>query len=236
MKRVGLLVTVVFAGTVFCVWGEMRTWTSVKGPTIDAAFVREAGGLVYLKTEEGAEKTIRLSMLSKEDQQLVAKLSSPFVKRSDEAAPVKASEGLYELFGSDLRNAKDKKVSVDTLAGKTVAIYFSAHWCPPCRAFSPILVDFYNEAQKAGKPLEIVFVSSDRSEREMYDYMKGAKMPWLAVEFGDDYIGQLKTRFGIKGIPALIVVDSEGKLVTKDGRGDVKKLGVRAFNVWSKSE
>ena len=29
---------------------------------------------------------------------------------------------------------KDKKV---------VVIYFSAHWCPPCRAFTPILKDFY---------------------------------------------------------------------------------------------
>lgn len=234
MKRIGVLLAVVFVGMVFSAKGEIRAWKSVKGTAIEAEFVKEEGGLVYLKTADGAEKTIKRSMLSKDDQLLVAKLSSPFAKPGDDAAPAKASEGLYELFGSDLRSAKDKKVSVDTMAGKTVAIYFSAHWCPPCRAFSPKLVEFYNEAKKSEKPLEIVFVSSDRSEREMYDYMEDVKMPWLAIEFGGDHVGILKSTFGIKGIPALVVVDSEGKLVTKNGRGDVIKLGLGAFDEWSK--
>ena len=26
---------------------------------------------------------------------------------------------------------------------KIVAFYFSAHWCPPCKAFTPILKKFY---------------------------------------------------------------------------------------------
>ena len=32
----------------------------------------------------------------------------------------------------------------EALAGKQlVCFYFSAHWCPPCRQFTPILKDFY---------------------------------------------------------------------------------------------
>ena len=26
---------------------------------------------------------------------------------------------------------------------KFVGFYFSAHWCPPCRGFTPVLKDFY---------------------------------------------------------------------------------------------
>ena len=30
------------------------------------------------------------------------------------------------------------------LAGKDIVMfYFSAHWCPPCRGFTPILKEFY---------------------------------------------------------------------------------------------
>ena len=30
---------------------------------------------------------------------------------------------------------------------KFVAFYYSAIWCPPCRAFTPKLVEFYNSLQ-----------------------------------------------------------------------------------------
>ena len=27
---------------------------------------------------------------------------------------------------------------------KIIAFYFSAHWCPPCRLFTPVLAEFYS--------------------------------------------------------------------------------------------
>ncbi|KAL3242465.1 hypothetical protein MRX96_021081 [Rhipicephalus microplus] len=43
---------------------------------------------------------------------------------------------------------------------KVVALYFSAHWCPPCRHFTPILADAYAEAKQALPcGAEVVFVS-----------------------------------------------------------------------------
>ena len=46
------------------------------------------------------------------------------------------------LFSDGLLDAEGKTVSPDQLKGKLVGIYFSAHWCPPCRAFTPRLVAF----------------------------------------------------------------------------------------------
>ena len=45
-----------------------------------------------------------------------------------------------------------------------VAVYFSAHWCPPCRQFAPALAQVYADMKAAGKKFEIVFVSSDQDE------------------------------------------------------------------------
>jgi thiol-disulfide isomerase/thioredoxin len=62
---------------------------------------------------------------------------------------------------------------------KSVGFYFSAHWCPPCRAFTPKLAELYKEAQQSSDAFRIVFVSSDRDEESFNEYR--AHMPWSAV-------------------------------------------------------
>merc|ERR1712199_73167 len=63
-----------------------------------------------------------------------------------------------------------------------VGLYFSAHWCPPCRQFTPMLVDAYKKHLKA-KNLEVIFVSADKSPQEFAEYY--GTMPWLAIPQGD---------------------------------------------------
>ncbi|CAJ1030876.1 putative Redoxin/AhpC/TSA family/Thioredoxin/F plasmid transfer operon protein/Thioredoxin-like [Leishmania utingensis] len=54
---------------------------------------------------------------------------------------------------------------------KYVLIYFSAHWCPPCQRFTPLLADFY-DAHKDRYGFEVLFVSSDREEGRMMDFFQ----------------------------------------------------------------
>ncbi len=68
----------------------------------------------------------------------------------------------------------------------------------------------------------------------MYDYMRETSMPWLAVPFGAPEAAALNKRYQVSGIPSLIIIDSSGKTVTAQARGDVMTKGAAAFDSWSK--
>lgn len=123
---------------------------------------------------------------------------------------------LAETVGDSLVRYDGKKL-VDAPADalkdkKLIAVYYSAHWCPPCRAFTPSLVDFYEKTTAENPEFELIFVSSDRSEKDMAGYMDWGKMPFLAVDF--DQIDQSPLRkHSARGIPYMVVLDADGNVV-----------------------
>jgi len=102
-----------------------------------------------------------------------------------------------------------------------VGLYFSAHWCPPCRGFTPVLSKAFTDISGAGKSFQIVFLSSDRDEGSFNDYHK--EMSFLALPFAESDIKEaLSTKYSISGIPTLILVDGKtGEMITADGRGKI---------------
>jgi nucleoredoxin len=89
-----------------------------------------------------------------------------------------------ELFGNSVHDKSGNTVDLKThCAGKTVGIYFSAHWCPPCKGFTPVLAEFYTKYSKS-KNFEIIFVSADRDENSFKAYYN--EMPWLTLAFGEE--------------------------------------------------
>jgi len=127
------------------------------------------------------------------------------------------STPLVDLLGPELASASGTVKTADALAGKTVGLYFSAHWCPPCRGFTPKLAEFYTKDLKA-KNLEIVFVSSDKSAGEFTDYF--GTQPWLALPFDKrDVKAKLSKKYKVQGIPSFVILDgTTGATITKDGR------------------
>mmetsp|Transcript_237 Transcript_237/g.327 ORF Transcript_237/g.327 Transcript_237/m.327 type:complete len:316 (-) Transcript_237:120-1067(-) len=118
-----------------------------------------------------------------------------------------------------LTNKAGGQVPNSELGGKVVALYFSAHWCPPCRGFTPKLKQFYEEVNGSGSNFQIVFVSSDKSEAEARDYFTNDHGDWLMVDSAQK--GPLSEKYGVRGIPSLIVIDSAGTSIAPDARGQV---------------
>jgi len=136
-----------------------------------------------------------------------------------------------DLIGSNGFLGKSGEVSLADISADVIGLYFSAHWCGPCRAFTPTLTNVYNEIKAAGKSFEIIFVSSDRAQSGFDEYFKS--MPWIALPFGDRRKNALSQRFQVAGIPTLIVLKKDGSVVSTTGRADVGNLGVRAYDKWA---
>ena len=100
-----------------------------------------------------------------------------------------AREILFPEIENLIKGKKDSRENVPASSifgkGKVVGVYFSAHWCPPCRGFTPKLAEWYTELKKGplNDKFEIVFVSSDRDEKSFDDYFDS--MPWLALPYSE---------------------------------------------------
>jgi nucleoredoxin len=157
--------------------------------------------------------------------QLVAVKGRSFIgQKSFPFTPPTVSSSL----GATLLKKVDGKVTEvatkDALAGKNVALYFSAHWCPPCRRFTPSLAKTYKNMKKLVSDgelednFEFVFVSSDREESAFNDYFD--EMPWLALPYSNrEGKADLSGIFDINGIPSLVTLDPSGKVINKSARG-----------------
>merc|ERR1711977_600256 len=129
------------------------------------------------------------------------------------------SLNMEALFGSKLLSASGEVSTTEALSGKkAIALYFSAHWCPPCRGFTPQFAKWYEDDLK-GKGLEVVFVSSDQDEASFKEYF--GEMPWLALPYGDERKETLSKQFKVRGIPSVAIVDPEGNTITCDGRAAI---------------
>ncbi|MCX6935640.1 MAG: thioredoxin-like domain-containing protein [Verrucomicrobia bacterium] len=117
------------------------------------------------------------------------------------------------------KGAKAEPFTQEGASPKYTAIYYSAHWCPPCRAFTPKLVKWYNEFQPKHKEFQLVFVSSDKDEAAMLGYMTEMKMPWPAVRFLEKE-GSAVEKFSSDGIPYLVLLDENGKDLTGKAGND----------------
>lgn len=129
---------------------------------------------------------------------------------------------------------KSGKVSTSTAlsSAPVLALYFSAHWCPPCRMFTPELAKLYKAWNTTSKQIEIIFISSDRDEKSWEEYY--GEMPWLALPFDPANKSALAKKYGVQGIPMLIIVDNNGKVKSLEARDIVDDEGENAIKSFLK--
>ncbi|KAL6351644.1 hypothetical protein AAG906_040998 [Vitis piasezkii] len=137
-------------------------------------------------------------------------------------------ESILVSGNRDFVIGKDRvKIPVSDLVGKNILLYFSAHWCPPCRAFLPKLIEAYQNIKAKDEAFEVIFISSDRDQASFDEFFSG--MPWLALPFGDKRKASLGRTFKVRSIPKLIAVEPTGRTVTTEARNLVMIHGADAY-------
>jgi nucleoredoxin len=122
---------------------------------------------------------------------------------------------LVNFSDGSLQSYDDLKLS----GKKYFGLYHSAHWCGPCRKFTPELVNFYKQMTAAHPEFEIVFVSADHSAFEMQQYMQLTGMPWAALPYDDTKQERELTQYFGNGIPDLVIVDGNGRVLSDSYHG-----------------
>ncbi|KAH6832885.1 hypothetical protein C2S53_014396 [Perilla frutescens var. hirtella] len=124
-----------------------------------------------------------------------------------------------------------RQVKISDLEGKIIGIYFSANWYPPCRKFTPVLANAYEQLKSRDPGVEIVFVSCDEDTGAFDEYR--AQMPWLAIPFSDlETKRSLNRRFDIEDIPCLIFLQlsyDKQDLIVLDGIDLIYRHGIHAY-------
>jgi thiol-disulfide isomerase/thioredoxin len=101
-----------------------------------------------------------------------------------------------------------EQVNLVNLKGKVVLIDFWATWCGPCRVVMPDLVETYKQYHDQG--FEIIGISLDKDKSQLEKYMQEMGITWQQYYDGLVWSNKIARRFGVRGIPHIVLVDKKG--------------------------
>jgi thiol-disulfide isomerase/thioredoxin len=122
-----------------------------------------------------------------------------------------------ELSGPTLDG---KEFNLANLKGKVVLVDFWATWCLPCVEEMPFVKNVHEKYRAAG--LEVVGVSLDSDRTALTNFVAQHKLDWPQIFIEGDpqkpFDNPLAKRYGVDGIPCILVIDREGRLIARGMR------------------
>ena len=111
-----------------------------------------------------------------------------------------------------------KPVKLSDFRGKYVLVDFWASWCGPCRKENPNVVKAYNKYKNKG--FTVLGVSLDREKDPWLKAIEDDKLTWTHVSDIKYWENEVAKQYGVRAIPANVLLDKNGKIVGKNLRGE----------------
>ncbi len=124
----------------------------------------------------------------------------------------------YTDFSMPDPNGKVISISDFVSKNKYTLVDFWASWCGPCRAEMPNVVKTYDMYHAKG--FEVVGVSLDNNKEAWVKAIGQLKMPWPQMSDIKGWGCEGAALYNVKGIPANVLIDQQGKIVAKNLRGE----------------
>ena len=123
----------------------------------------------------------------------------------------KASYGLPDI---KLPDANGDSVSLSSLKGKTVLLYFWASFSKESRDINASLLDIYKKNKKAG--FEVYAISLDREKGQWLNAIRFDELDWVNVNDKSEKNSDAARVYNVKSLPATYLINKSGELIARD--------------------
>ncbi len=109
-------------------------------------------------------------------------------------------------------------LALSSLKGKVLLVDFWASWCGPCRTENPNVVEAWKKYQKKG--FEVLGVSLDRNRDKWIEAIHKDDLTWNHVSDIQGWNNEAAKLYGVRSIPANVLIDQEGIIIARNLRGE----------------